>query len=439
MKYIKLNKLLILLALSFILVGCNKDNAETNKETISESENEIQESNKETETVKEEDKEKTENNDISKTILTNLSKLFEKFNANPDYKSSIIEITEQIDGQKNNEENLGNMLFDYNSLKIMPSFDEDKKYDVTYTNIIENNESSFEDFVNKFGDILKDNYDIDKKDFHDKIMEEFKNSNNGIVGTVPYVVNKKNILPASVQWMTKNEDKEISVLGNIPLVEIKSESKDGLFEIAYEYLNNSKGIIDKDKDLNYYLYQDNNKINYDGNLPDFSNMSPEEMLNALENNLPDLDMSPEESEKHLKENLYVRSTFYVNTLTEDELNEINLSNKNKEEVYAVRISVDGNYDLDLQKFIDKFDELTVNLPDTVKSKFPELNDAMKKQYEEKSYTPNSVIGNGFRFDSSNDILMSTDMSSYVTLYVDKDGNLVETGNIENKETVKESN
>ena len=439
MKYIKLNKLLILLALSFILVGCNKDNTETNKETISESENEIQESNKETETVKEDDKEKTENNDISKTILTNLSKLFEKFNANPDYKSSIIEITEHIDGQKDNEENLGNMLFDYNSLKIIPSFNEDKKYDVTYTNIIENNESSFEDFVNKFGDILKDNYDIDQKDFHDKIIEEFKNSNNGTVGTVPYVVNKKNILPASVQWMTKNEDKEISVLGNIPLVETKSESKDALIEMAYEYLNNSKGIIDKDKDLNYYLYQDNNKINYDGNLPDFSNMSPEEMLNALENNLPDLDMSPEESEKSLKENLDVRSTFYVNTLTEDELNEINLSNKNKDEVYAVRISVDGNYDLDLQKFIDKFDELTVNLPDTVKSKFPEMKDAMKKQYKEKSYTPNSVIGNGFRFDSSNDILMSTDMSSYVTLYVDKDGNLVETGNIENKETVKESN
>lgn len=439
MKYIKLNKLLILLALSFILVGCNKDNSETNKETISESENKIQESNKETETVKEEDKEKTENNDISKTILTNLSKLFEKFNANPDYKSSIIEITEQIDGQKNNEENLGNMLFDYNSLKIMPSFDEDKKYDVTYTNIIENNESSFEDFVNKFGDILKDNYDIDQKDFHNKIMEEFKNSNNGIVGTVPYVVNKKKILPASVQWMTKNEDKEISALGNIPLVETKSESKDGLFEIAYEFLNNSKGIIDKDKDLNYYLYQDNNKINYDDNLPDFSNMSSEEILNSLENNLPDLDMSPEESEKYLKENLDVRSTFYVNTLTEDELKEINLSNKNKEEVYAVRISVDGNYDLDLQKFNDKFDELTVNLPDTVKDKFPEMKDTMKKQYEEKSYTPNSVIGNGFRFDSSNDILMSTDMSSYVTLYVDKDGNLVETGNIENKETVKESN
>lgn len=434
MKYIKLNKLLILLALSFILVGCNKDNAETNKETISESENEIQESNKETETVKEDDKEKTENNDISKTILTNLSKLFEKFNPNVDYTSSTMEIIERLDSEEDDE----SLFFDYNSLEITPSYLGDNKYDVIYKNIIENNEASFEDIADKFGGLLKDNYDIDQKDFHDKIMSEFKNGNS-TANMFTYTINENSLSPVSFQWMAKSNG-DLSTNAHIPSVESNSEAKNTIFEISYNYLNNPKSLINKDKDLTYNLYQlSNNTTDYTENLPDFSNMTQEDISKAVEDALSDINKDPEEMENNLKENLNLRSAFYVRKLNEVELNENQLDPKNKDEIYEVKITVDGSYDLELEKFTDELDKLSVNFPDEIKAKLPEIKDAMKKQHTEKSLAHNSIIDKNFKFDAIDNALADNEMLTELKIFVDKDGNIFEIQAVENTNPANETN
>ena len=181
--------------------------------------------------------------------------------------------------------------------------------------------------------------------------------------------------------------------------------------MAYEYLNKGKELVDQNKSLTYYLYQMNTGIDIlDGEL-DFSQDS--------ESNEKDLD---ELNNANYEPGII--KTHIVSTLLDSDL-----SGKNKDEVYETTIRLNGPYDRALDEFYEEFDESTTKLPDEVKSKLSEMKKLMKKQYETKAgieaSQENMLEYKGFMFVATTNPLVSTNMDTYLVLYTDKDGNLID--------------
>lgn len=412
MKETKLKSLAIFLALIFVLVGCQgKNNPDSKQTSNQETQSSTEEPSKETANTdtqestnesSENSNDKEQDDETSKNIITNIANLFEKYNSDLNYKNSSLVVEEPQD--------INQVFSRPNGVEVAHSKFVDNKFNISYTNNLENSESAFENYVNKLADIIKGATNIDPDDFRNKAIAEFKNSKDLNNGIFQYEQNLETFFSTGVQWGTL-DDKELLVIGNVTSVEKNNEYKDAYIELASEYLNKGKELVDQDKSLTYYIYQMNTGLDmFDAELDSSQGSeSNKDNLDGLNNG----SFEPG-----------VIKTYMVSTLSDTEL-----FGKNKDEVYKTTIRLNGAYELDLNDFDNEFDKSTTKLPDEVKSKLGEMKTLMKKQYETKTdietSQENMLEGKGFVFMATTNVLAPTDMDTYLVIYTDKDGNLID--------------
>lgn len=404
-----LNKSLTLSVLLLILVSCQGKN-----ETVVEQNPETKQETKVEETKEREEIENktSKTDDISKTILSDLANLFEKFNPkNDDFRGVMVEIDSKLAPNSSGARLMGS------GMSITSNSMVDDDYDIINSYVSEDNESSVEPFINTISEIFEEVQGIDKKDFHDKAIEEYKQQKGKEIASFQYKTNKA-LLPINVNWFVRKADGKLAYTAAMSSIRGDyKNNKEGIVGVSHEYLNKRNDLLGED--LTYNM----NKINLFNNFDSDSLEDYDFDIEDLEND-SDGDISSADTFNELQN--IVSSWHKVCTLEEEDLSKFNVKNKN--EIYQTTIYLSGTYDTKLEDFIKEFDEVTTKVPEETKAKLGEMKELIKKQHTNKSQEikdENFLAYKGFVFASS---VVPDDperMVCILTIITDGDGNLID--------------